>query len=76
MRASMAIASILRLFWAAVINGVVAVPIMAVMMLLATRRDLMGQHEIGSRLRVMGWLATAVMGLVVVAMVVAAVRGL
>ena len=30
------------LFWSAVINGVVAVPVMVMMMLLATRRDVMG----------------------------------
>ena len=56
------------LFWSAVLNGVIAVPIMAVMMLLATRRSVMGDHVIGPRLRVMGWLATGVMAAVVVAM--------
>src|SRR5512139_3444012 len=50
-----------ELFWSAVINGVIAVPIMAVMMLLASRRDTMGEHVIGRRLRALGWLATAVM---------------
>ena len=56
------------LFWSAVLNGVIAVPIMTVMMLLASRRSVMGDHVIGLRLRVMGWLATAVMAAVVVAM--------
>lgn len=58
-----------ELFWSAVINGVIAVPIMAVMMLLATRRSVMGPHVIGPRLRVLGWLATAAMGATVVGLV-------
>ena len=57
-----------ELFWSAVINGVIAVPIMVVMMLLATRRDTMGEHVIGTRLRWLGWLATAAMGATVAAM--------
>ena len=61
-----------ELFWAAVINGVIAVPIMGVMMLLATHRDTMGQHVIGSRLRWLGWLATVVMAGTVIAMLVTA----
>jgi len=59
-----------ELFWAAVLNGVIAVPIMVVMMLLATRRDTMGAHTIGHRLRALGWLATAAMAATVVAMLV------
>jgi Mn2+/Fe2+ NRAMP family transporter len=56
------------LFWAAVLNGVIAVPIMAVMMLLASRSATMGEHVIGRGLRWLGWGATAVMGAVVGAM--------
>jgi NRAMP (natural resistance-associated macrophage protein)-like metal ion transporter len=59
-----------ELFWSAVLNGVIAVPIMVVMMLLATRKAIMGEHVIGPRLRWLGWTATAVMGAVVVAMIV------
>lgn len=59
-----------ELFWSAVLNGVIAVPIMAVMMLLATRTDTMGQHVIGKRLRWLGWLATALMACTVIAMLV------
>jgi NRAMP (natural resistance-associated macrophage protein)-like metal ion transporter len=58
------------LIWSAVINGVIAVPIMAVMMLMAVRADLMGPFVIKRRLQVLGWLATAVMLVAVVAMVV------
>ena len=57
------------LFWSAVINGVISVPIMVVMMLMAARPDVMGQFIIKSRLKALGWLATAVMALVVLAMV-------
>jgi Mn2+/Fe2+ NRAMP family transporter len=59
-----------ELFWAAVINGVIAVPIMVVMMLLATRASTMGIHAIGPRLRFLGWAATSAMALTVVAMLV------
>ena len=57
-----------ELFWSAVLNGVIAVPIMVVMMLLATRRRTMGEHVIGPWLRWLGWIATAVMAATVVAM--------
>jgi Mn2+/Fe2+ NRAMP family transporter len=55
---------------AAVINGVVAVPIMTVMMRMAVRPEIMGTFVIRSRLRRLGWLATGVMGLTVVGMLV------
>ncbi len=58
------------LFWSAVINGVVAVPIMVVMMLMAIRADIMGQFVISRRLKLLGWLATGVMAIVVLAMIV------
>ena len=56
------------LFWAAVVNGVVSVPVLAVMMRLATRRDVMGQFVLPPILAGMGWLTTAVMAFTVVAM--------
>ena len=59
-----------ELFWAAVLNGVIAVPIMAVMMVLASRSATMGAHVIGVRLRWLGWIATAVMAAVVGSMLV------
>jgi Mn2+/Fe2+ NRAMP family transporter len=49
------------LFWSAVVNGVSSAPIMAVIMLLATRRRVMGAFRLPLRLRVLGWMATAVM---------------
>jgi len=49
------------LFWSAVINGVVAVPMMAMIMLMASRPKVMKQFAIGPWLKGLGWLATAVM---------------
>ncbi len=60
--------SIKMLFWAAVVNGVISVPIMVVMMLLAVRPAVMGKLVIGRRLRVLGWIATSVMAVAVLAM--------
>ncbi len=56
------------LYWSAVINGVISVPIMAVMMLMAARPDVMGRFDIALRLQVLGWGATAEMALAVLAM--------
>ena len=56
------------LFWSAVVNGVVAVPVMLLMMLLGQRRDVMGQFILPPALKVTGWLATAVMAVAAIAM--------
>ena len=56
------------LVWSAEINGIIAVPIMAVMMILASRADVMGDFVIRPRLRRLGWAATGVMAVTVVAM--------
>ena len=49
------------LFWAAVINGVLAAPLMAVIMHMASSRKVMDKFTIPPYLRVLGWTATAVM---------------
>lgn len=59
-----------ELFWSAVINGVIAIPVMVVMMLIASNAQVMGAQVIGTRLQIMGWLATAAMTITVVAMLV------
>ena len=56
------------LFWSAVINGVISVPVLIVMMLLAGNPSVMGQFVSGPRLKFVGWLATAVMAAAVCAM--------
>ncbi len=59
------------LFWSAVLNGVIAVPVMVVMMLMVSNRRLMGDFTASRRLKVLGWAATVAMGVVVGAMCVA-----
>jgi len=49
------------LFWSAVINGVVAVPLMVVVILLASSKSVMGPFTSGRPIIVLGWIATAVM---------------
>ncbi|SFK89478.1 Natural resistance-associated macrophage protein [Methylorubrum salsuginis] len=56
-----AIDPIRALYWSAVVNGVVAVPIMAVMMRIAAQADIMGAFAIRGPLRALGWTATTLM---------------
>ena len=49
------------LFWSAVLNGVIAVPLMVVIMIMGADSAIMGAFAIRGRLRVMGWISTAVM---------------
>ena len=54
------------LFWSAVINGIVAVPLMAVIVLLVSKKSVMGAFTAGRSIVVLGWIATAVMGVAAV----------
>jgi Mn2+/Fe2+ NRAMP family transporter len=56
------------LLWSAEVNGVIADPIMAIMMLLGSREDIMGWFVIRPKLHRLGWMATAVMAVTVLAM--------
>jgi len=56
------------LYWSAVVNGVIAVPIMAVMMAMAVSPAVMGRFVAGRRLQALGWSATAAMALAAAAM--------
>jgi NRAMP (natural resistance-associated macrophage protein)-like metal ion transporter len=56
------------LFWSAVVNGVAAVPIMVMIMHMASRRDVMGEFALRAWLKVLGWIATAVMAAAAVGM--------
>jgi NRAMP (natural resistance-associated macrophage protein)-like metal ion transporter len=58
------------LYWSAVLNGVVAVPVMVAMMLLTMRRSIMAGFILPLGLQAMGWAATAVMAATVIAMVI------
>jgi NRAMP (natural resistance-associated macrophage protein)-like metal ion transporter len=62
--------SMKMLLWAAMVNGVISVPIMVVMMVLAAKPQVMGRFVVGRRLRVLGWFATAAMATAVIAMFV------
>jgi NRAMP (natural resistance-associated macrophage protein)-like metal ion transporter len=57
------------LFWAAVFNGLAAVPLMIVIMIMATSRNVMGRFTLPTYLRVVGWLAAAAMTLVCIGLV-------
>jgi len=50
------------------INGVIAVPIMTVMMMLAHNRRIMGKYTLSTRHTLVGWVGVAVMLVAVVAM--------
>jgi len=56
------------LFWTAVINGVAAVPLMIVMMVMSMQPKVMGNFTLPRPLRVMGWVSTAAMTITVAAM--------
>jgi NRAMP (natural resistance-associated macrophage protein)-like metal ion transporter len=57
------------LFWSAVINGVVAVPIMAAMMLVVNRHSAMGKFTATRWLSFFGWAATLIMAVAALAMI-------
>jgi len=62
------ISPIKALFWSAVINGVVAVPIMILMMIMTQNRNVMGQFTISRGQKFWGWLSTAAMSAAAVAL--------
>ncbi|MBX7248092.1 MAG: divalent metal cation transporter [Caulobacteraceae bacterium] len=57
------------LFWSAVLNGVISVPIMAAMMVVGSRRHEMGSFVATLPQRIFGWAATLVMAAAVAAMI-------
>jgi NRAMP (natural resistance-associated macrophage protein)-like metal ion transporter len=60
--------SIHMLVWSAVLNGIVAVPIMAMMMVIVANSKLMGRFKASRRLIIFGWIGTGLMALAVVAL--------
>ncbi|MGC1192885.1 MAG: divalent metal cation transporter [Candidatus Binatus sp.] len=64
-----AINPIKALFWSAVINGLAAVPIMIVMMLMTTNKKITGQVRLPTLQKVIGWIATGVMFAVAAGMI-------
>jgi NRAMP (natural resistance-associated macrophage protein)-like metal ion transporter len=51
------------LLWSAVVNGIIAVPLMAAIMLVASSKRLLGPFVVSRRLKLLGWAATIVMAL-------------
>jgi Mn2+/Fe2+ NRAMP family transporter len=58
------------LFYSAVINGVVAVPLMAVIILLASKKSVMGDFTVGRPLLILSWIGTTLMGAAAVCMLI------
>jgi NRAMP (natural resistance-associated macrophage protein)-like metal ion transporter len=56
------------LVWSAVLNGIVAVPIMAMMMVIVANSALMGRFRARSWLIALGWIGTGLMALAVIAL--------
>jgi NRAMP (natural resistance-associated macrophage protein)-like metal ion transporter len=63
------------LVWSAVLNGIVSVPVMAIMMALTTSSSVMGRFRARRWLAWVGWAATALMGLVVMALILSFLVG-
>jgi len=63
------------LFWSAVVNGVVAVPVMVMMMIMGARRAVMGTYVLPAYLKIIGWIATAAMAVAALGMFVTPLLG-
>jgi len=63
------ISAIHMLVWSAVLNGIVAVPVMAMMMVIVANPKVMGRFKARSWLVALGWLGTALMAVAVAALV-------
>jgi NRAMP (natural resistance-associated macrophage protein)-like metal ion transporter len=59
----MAMSPMQALFWSAVLNGLVAVPLMVVIIVLVSRPSIMGAYTAPRYVLALGWLATIVMGI-------------
>ena len=60
------------LYWSAVLNGVISVPLMMAMMIVVTSKRQMGDFTATLSQRLLGWAATLIMGCAVTAMFVLA----
>jgi len=58
------------LFWSAVLNGLLAPPLMVLVMLVGNNREIMGAHVNGPWLNALGWTATALMSLAALAFLI------
>ena len=62
------------LYWSAVLNGIIAVPMMAAMMIVASNKRKMGRFTVGPVLGGLGWLSAAVMAAATITMVYVSLR--
>jgi Mn2+/Fe2+ NRAMP family transporter len=58
------------LVWSAVLNGIVAVPVMALLMLISRRQQIMGPFRVSLPWTIIGWTATAVMAIAATSFIV------
>ena len=58
------------LFWSAVINGVVAVPLLVVIILLVGRKSVMGNFTASRPIIILGWITTLIMGAAAIRMMI------
>jgi NRAMP (natural resistance-associated macrophage protein)-like metal ion transporter len=65
----MPIDPIKALYWSAVINGVLAAPVMAALMVLVRKKEVMGDLVVRGWLYWLGWLSTGAMALCIVGMI-------
>jgi NRAMP (natural resistance-associated macrophage protein)-like metal ion transporter len=63
------------LYWSAVVNGVVSVPLMLMLMLMSTKKKVVGQFVLPNYLHIVGWAATGVMLLASLAFIASAIHG-
>jgi Mn2+/Fe2+ NRAMP family transporter len=63
------------LVWSAVLNAIVAVPIMVLIMQMAINPTTMGQFTISRRSHVVGWIATFVMGIASLGFIISLIFG-
>jgi Mn2+/Fe2+ NRAMP family transporter len=63
------------LYWSAVVNGIVAVPLMFILMSMATNQAIVGKLALPYHMRLIGWIATGTMFLASVGFLIFTVRG-
>lgn len=63
------------LYWSAVINGILAAPVMTILMLLVRKPKVMGELVVKGWIYVLGWVSTAVMAFCIIGMAASVVLG-
>ena len=66
---------ITALVWSAVINGLIAAPLLVLVMLVSNDRAAMGERTNGRLLNIVGWATTIAMGAAAVGLIVTSILG-